>query len=168
MIASNEEKPIFPEDWYKTSGTPEIGMTIGIRCFDRPDYSKLSMRALSDQFLFERLLLSLRDFSHVKSAVTFILEDVEYTETYDLAELRRFQAYKTSLIVSYSRPFSQSSGDLPKLSHRTLGIRLSNYTNAIHKDIITKRNTVFAHSDVDAIEYSKPIVMELERTDGST
>lgn len=167
MIESSEEEAIFPEDWYKRSGNPDMGMTVGIRCFDRPDYSKRPKDSLSDHFLFERLLLSLRDFAHAGSAATFILQDVNYAKTYDLAELRRFQAYETSLIVSYSRPFSETSAGLPRLSYKSLGIKLSSYTRAIHDDLIDKRNTVFAHSDVSAIEYSKPVITEFERPDGS-
>ena len=167
MTASDDEEAIFPEDWYKYSGKPETGVTVSIHCFDLPDYSKFPNHVLSNHHLFERLLLSLRDLAHAKSAITFILQDVEYDKTYDLAELRRFQAYETSLIISYSRPFSQSSGDLPKLSYKALGVKLSSFSRAIHDDLIKKRNTVFAHSDADAIKYSYPVITEFERNDGS-
>ena len=72
MIASDDEEAIFPKDWYKYSGTPKTGMTVGIQCFECPDYSELPSHVLSNHYLFERLLLSLRDFAHAKSASTFI------------------------------------------------------------------------------------------------
>ena len=94
-------------------------------------------------------------------------EDIEWENEHPLGELRRFQAYETSLIVSYARPFSQSKGHIPRLSYAKLGIKLSAFTREIHKDLIAKRNKVFAHSDASAVEYLPPFVMRGQRDDGA-
>lgn len=136
--------------------------------FKCPDYEKFPEDKLKDHNLFRRLLLSLRDFAHANSALTFILQDVDFEQTYPLAELRRFQAYETSLIVSYCRPFSESAGEVPRLSFRALGVKLPPQASAIHDDLMRKRNKIFAHSDAGEIQLSEPLIAEMKRDDGST
>jgi hypothetical protein len=75
--------------------------------------------------------------------------------------------FETALIVSYSRPFSESSDGVPVLSYKTLGIKLSPFTRALHEELMSKRNTIFAHSDPDKVEFASPVVLKFERTDGS-
>lgn len=149
----------FPDDWFYHVPTGENAGYGGIRAFPLPDPSKLPTDRLKDYALFQRLLLSLRDFAHARSAITFVREDVDFKATYNLAELRRFQCYETSLIVSYCRPFSESSGGIPRLSYKTLGVKLSPFVRALHENLIDKRNRIFAHSDVTHVEYSMPMVM---------
>lgn len=83
------------------------------------------------------------------------------------SELRRFQCYETTLVVSYCRPFSESVGDFPRLSHRALGIKLSPFVRALHDDIVDKRNKLFAHSDVGSVEYVLPALINGGDAEGS-
>ena len=88
----------------------------------------------------------MRDLQHARSALTFIQEDVEWETKYSLAELRRFQCYEASLVVSYARPFWKGTSHIKALSFGALGIKLPPFTRAIHEDLLSKRNKVFAHS----------------------
>jgi hypothetical protein len=121
---------------------------------------------LKGHALSQRLLLSLRDFAHARSAITFMREDIDFQQKYGLAELRRFQCYETMLVVSYCRPFSESVGGLPRLSYRTLGIKLSPFVRALHDHLMDKRNKLFAHSDIGSVEYAPPVVMHGRDTKG--
>jgi hypothetical protein len=152
----------FPDDWYYFNKTGEDSGSGGIRCFSPPDPSKLPEATLKDRNLFERLLLSLRDLSHAGSAITFIREDVDFDKEYPLADLRRFQCYETSVVVSYCRPFSQSTGRIPRLSYEKLGIELSPFTRALHDNLMNKRNKIFAHSDADAVDYAGLVVLRFK------
>jgi len=149
----------FPDDWFYWIETGKDSGYGGIRCFQPPDLSKLPPERLKNHALFQRLLLSLRDFAHARSAISFIRDDVDFEQMYGLAELRRFQCYETTLVVSYCRPFSESIGDFPRLSYRTLGIKLSPFVKALHDDLVDKRNKLFAHSDVGSVEYARPVVI---------
>ena len=121
---------------------------------------------MKDHALFQRPLLSLRDFAHARSAITFIREDVDFEQKYGLADLRRFQCYETTLVVSYCRPFSESVSAFPRLSYRALGIKLSPLVRALHNGLMDKRNTLFAHSDVGSVECALPVVMHDKGTKG--
>ncbi|NRC54189.1 hypothetical protein [Neoaquamicrobium sediminum] len=111
-------------------------------------------------------MLSLRDFSHARSSIVFVREDVDFDAKYPLAELRRFICYETTLIVAYCRPFSESTGGLPRLSFRALGVKPTPFVRKLHDSLIDKRNQIFAHSDVTAIEHSEPRVMRGTDTTG--
>ncbi|WP_133116161.1 hypothetical protein [Mesorhizobium wenxiniae] len=115
----------FPDDWFYWVETGKDSGYGGIQCFPPPDPSRLPPERLKDHALFQRLLLSLRDSAHARSAITFIRQGVDFEQKYGLAELRRFQCYETMLGVSYCRPFSESVGGFPRLSYRALGIKLS-------------------------------------------
>lgn len=149
----------FPDDWFYRVELGNDTSYGGVRCFPSPDLSKLPAERLMDYALFQRLLLSLRDFGHAASAITFVREDIDFKKTYRLAELRRFQCYETMLIVSYCRPFSESTGEFPRLSYRALGIKLTPFVRSLHDGLMDKRNKLFAHSDVGSVEYALPIVM---------
>lgn len=156
----------FPDDWFYWVETGKDSGYGGIRCFPPPDPSRLPRERLKDHALFQRLLLSLRDFAHAHSAITFIRQDVDFEQKYGLAELRRFQCYETMLVISYCRPFSESVGGFPRLSYRSLGIKLSPFVRALHDDLMDKRNKLFAHSDVGSVEYALPVVMHDRDTKG--
>lgn len=157
----------FPDDWFYFVETSKDTGYGGIRCFPPPDPSRFPPERLKDHSLFQRLLLSLRDFAHARSAITFIREDIDFDQKYDLAELRRFQCYETTLVVSYSRPFSESAGGLPRLSYGALGIKLSPFVRALHEELMEKRNRLFAHSDIGSVEYALPVVMHGKNTKGT-
>jgi len=163
LSSTEPENPYgFPEDWFYFKKTGEDSGWGGVGCFPPPDPLKLPEATLKDRNLFKRLLLSLRDLNHARSAITFIQEDIDIEEKDslpELPELRRSQCYETTLVVSYCRPFSQSGAQVPRLSYGKLGIKLSPFTKAIHEGLISKRNKIFAHSDAEEVTYSQPVVM---------
>jgi hypothetical protein len=124
----------FPGDWFYWVETAKDSGYGGIRCFPPPDPFRLPPERLKDHELFQRLLLSLRDFAHARSAITFLREDVDFEQKYVLADLRRFQCYETTLVVSYCRPFSESVSAFPRLSYRALGIKLSPFVRPCTTD----------------------------------
>ena len=149
----------FPDDWFYWVETGKDSGYGGVRCFPPPDPTILPAERRADFALFQRLLLSLRDFAHARSAITFIREEVEFDRKYPLSELRRFQCYETTLVVSYCRPFSESSGSVPRLSYGKLGIKLSPFVRGLHENLMSKRNRIFAHSDASEVGYALPTVM---------
>jgi hypothetical protein len=156
----------FPDDWFYRVETGKDSGYGGVRCFPPPDSTILPAERLTDFALFQRLLLSLRDFAHARSAITFIREEVEFDRKYPLSELRRFQCYETTLVVSYCRPFSESSGSIPRLSYGALGIKLSSFVRGLHENLMGKRNKIFAHSDASEIGYVLPTVMHANDQQG--
>lgn len=168
MADDSGDERWFPEDWRHTVNHGTGSCTHSVAAFQQPDYTKFPSEKLRDHDFFERLLLSMRDLSQASSAAVFLRREVDWEERYKLEELRRFQAYETSLVVSYVRPFSKSDGSIPPLSYGRLGIRLSNYARSIHEDLIHKRNKIFAHSDASAIEFAPPFILSGKREDDST
>jgi hypothetical protein len=68
----------------------------------------------------QRLMISIQDFQIAGSAATFLLEDVDETAGYPLAELRRFRCYETTMVIAYARPFSMARGAVMPLIIMTL------------------------------------------------
>lgn len=167
VVDDSKKEKLYPDEWCFTESVFDGVQTTAIRCFEHPDYENFPRSLLEDNLLFRRLLLSLRDFAQARSALSFVQQEVDYSEKYPLAELRRFQAYETSLVISYCRPFSEAAGEVPRLSFKKLGVKLSPYTRAIHIDLINKRNKIFAHSDAEFVEFAEPIIMGMERPDGT-
>lgn len=167
MAESDQKHPYgFPDDWFYHVKTGEDSGYGGVRCFEPPDPSKLPEDRLQNHALFQRLLLSLRDFSHASSALTFIREDVDFEAKYNLADLRRFQCYETTLVVSYCRPFSESAGGIPRLSYKSLGIKLSPFVQSLHDELVAMRNKLVAHSDIEKVEYALPVVVNAKDSTG--
>jgi hypothetical protein len=167
-LTSSGLERLFPEEWYYRVKTGDNSASGGVRSFPPPDPSKLPPPTLTDRNFFERLVLTLRDLSHARSALTFIGEEVDFEKKYSLAELRRFNCYETTFIVSYGRPFSQSDRTLPRLSYDSLGIELSPFTRTLHDSFISKRNKIFAHSDGDHVPRSKPFALKSNGRDGKS
>jgi hypothetical protein len=63
----------------------------------------------------KRLLISVRDFQEALSAATFLLEEVDQSAKYSLAEIRRFRCYETAMVIAYARPFSMAKGEVGPL-----------------------------------------------------
>ncbi len=150
----------FPDEWFWRKEHGDGSASGGVRAFDTPDFSRLPESALKDRLTFDRLILSLRDFAHARSAITFIEEEIgDEGERYSLAELRKFTCYETTLIVAYARPFSESKG-LPRLSFQHLAVKLSPFNRALHEEMMSLRNKVFAHSDDEHIPRSSGWAMK--------
>jgi hypothetical protein len=95
-----------------------------------------------------RLLYSLGDFQLALSAAAF-LSECDPEAKYSNVELRRFRCYETTIIIAYTRPFSQSKGGIPHLSLKMVGATLSAEQKKLHQKLMNLRNKVIAHSDAD-------------------
>jgi hypothetical protein len=77
--------------------------------------SPTELRLLQAERRRIRLLYSLGDFQLALSACQF-LSECDPQSKYNKIELRRFRCFETTLIITYSRPFSQSEGSVPPLT----------------------------------------------------
>jgi hypothetical protein len=100
-----------------------------------------------------RMLSALGDFQLALSAADF-LQEAEENELYSKVELRRFRCYEHTAIVSYGRPFSQSKGKVPKLSLKQCGVKLTDKEKQFHDRIITLRNKLVAHTDLEMMNFA--------------
>ncbi|MBN8993028.1 MAG: hypothetical protein J0H42_32750 [Rhizobiales bacterium] len=110
-----------------------------------PDQDKIILHAERRR---QRLLYSLNDLQQALSACEFLYE-CEETMAYSKIELRRFRCYETTLVVAYTRPFSQSRGAAAPLSMKMVGLKLSNDRQALHDRLMDMRNKIMAHSDTE-------------------
>ena len=110
-----------------------------------------------------RKLYSLGDFALALSAAAFLGECDESGKCTKV-ELRRFRCYETTVIISYTRPFSQSSHRFPKLSLKMTGATLTEEQIALHHRLRKLRDKVIAHSDADMMRMtSQTDLMEFEK-----
>lgn len=107
--------------------------------------------ALKDTQLI-RLIQSCGDFQQALSALTFLLDECDYTVNYSVVELRRFQCYENSAIVAFARPFEVSRGRTA-LSLRAVGVRFDADEELLKNKIIELRRKVVAHSDEERMHF---------------
>ena len=100
----------------------------------------------------KRLLISVRDFQEALSAATFLLEEVDQSAKYSLAEIRRFRCYETAMVIAYARPFSMAKGEVGPLKPKDTGLSMTAAEKSLHRKLITHRNTVYGHSDAEFVE----------------
>ena len=100
-----------------------------------------------------RMLSALGDFQLALSAADFLQEADEET-TYSHVALRRFRCYEHTAIISYTRPFSQSKGAIPKLSLKQCGIKLTESEARLHDRVLTLRNKLVAHTDHEMMNFA--------------
>lgn len=91
-------------------------------------------------------MYSLGDFQLALSACEF-LYDCDPQSEYSKVDLRRFRCFETSLIIAYSRPFSQSDGSVPPLTLKMTKAEFTEHEKALHRRLIRMRNKIIAHSD---------------------
>lgn len=108
-----------------------------------PDQDKIALRAGARR---RRLLYSLNDLEQALSACEFLYE-CEENSSYSKIELRRFRCYETTLVIAYTRPFTQSRGAGTPLTLKMVGLKLSNDRRALHDRLMDMRNKITAHSD---------------------
>jgi len=104
-----------------------------------------------------RLFLTNRDFQLALSAVTFLLQDVDWDASYSVPDLRRFYCYEAAMVVSYVRPFTQSRGGARPFSWKDISVKLDDAEKALHERLVVDRNKLFAHSDADYVELRRVI-----------
>lgn len=92
-----------------------------------------------------RRVQALTDFRQSLSALTFFFESPERMNRVDR---KRYRCYQDAAIISYCRPFTRSNG-LPKLSLETVLTDISLEEMTLHTFLISERDKVVAHTDVD-------------------
>jgi len=102
--------------------------------------------------VFNRTAYSLWDVQQALSALTFLLEECDYSASYSRVELRKFRCYEASLIVSLARPFVKSRG-ATTLSLRRIGLRLDDGDRRLLERVIELRHKLIAHSDEDQMHF---------------
>jgi hypothetical protein len=99
-----------------------------------------------------RIMISIQDFQQALSAATFLLEEVDHSTKYPLAEIRRFRCYETAMVIAYARPFSMAKGEVRPLSWKDTGLSMTMAEKCLHDKLIEHRNTVYGHSDAEFVE----------------
>lgn len=108
-----------------------------------PDQDQATLHADARR---RRLLYSLNDLRQALSA-SALLHECDEDASYSKVDLRRFRCFETTLVVAYTRPFTQSRGGTMPLSMKMVGLRLSDEKRALHARLVEMRNTIMAHSD---------------------
>ena len=99
-----------------------------------------------------RAIYSTWDFQQALSALTFLLEDCDFTRNYDKVSLRRFRCYESTLIVSMARPFETTRGGTT-IGLRALGITLSDDEKGLVARILDLRRKIVAHSAEEEMHF---------------
>ncbi|WP_430461010.1 hypothetical protein ACQUQU_17560 [Thalassolituus sp. LLYu03] len=105
---------------------------------------------VEDEFrLFNRLLLSYNDFKQAHEIASELVKG-DYYEKYP--ENRHIlHALNLAVIIAYSRPFKTSRGKLAlKSIPEDILCGFDEEKMKIHKQVLTDRDTMMAHSDADA------------------
>jgi hypothetical protein len=87
-----------------------------------------------------RLLISVRDFQEALSAATFLLEEVDQSAKYSLAEIRRFRCYETAMVIAYARPFSMAKGEVGPLKPKDTGLSMTAAEKSLHRKLERNRS----------------------------
>ncbi len=113
--------------------------------------SEMKRQALEWQRL--RMLSSVGDFQLASSAVAFLAE-CDPEQKYSKVELRRFRCYETTIIMAYTRPFSESKGEIPRLTLKMSVVKLNGEQKKLHDTLMDLRNKVIAHSDAEMMRFA--------------
>ena len=111
-----------------------------------PKLSPTELKLLHAERRRIRLLYSLGDFQLALSACEFLYE-CDPEERYSRVQFRRFRCFETTLIIAYSRPFSQSDGGFPPLTLKMANAHLTEQQTKLHRRLLRMRNKIIAHSD---------------------
>jgi hypothetical protein len=98
----------------------------------------------------------MRDFQLALSATEFLLE-CNPDQAITVVQLRRYKCYETTAIIAYTRPFSESRGETPRLSLDLIGVSLDGKQRALHERLMLLRNKVIAHSDSEMMRMAVDI-----------
>jgi hypothetical protein len=99
-----------------------------------------------------RAIYSSWDFQQALSALTFLLEDCNFDEKYDIVSLRRFRCYEATLIISMARPFETTRSGTT-IGLRALDIKLSDNEKALVKRVKYLRGKIIAHSAEEEMHF---------------
>jgi len=123
-------------------------------------------RKKQDLLLYKRLYVAQEDFRQAASFAKFILKNGWHFKPWEKRRMTYMKqsAYTTALVVSYARPFTESRG-WPRIPRRL--VPYNQEQKALHKRILTLRNDVYAHTDVEKRDvrpfkiYGQPSAIEM-------
>lgn len=116
--------------------------------------------SLTDSQLL-RLIYSRWDFQQALSALTFLIEDCDFSARYEVVRLRRFRCFETSAIIAFCRPFEPGRGQTV-VGLRAIGLRLTKDEDYLRKKLLTLRRQVIAHSDEEEMHFIGEVVQPLD------
>jgi len=99
-----------------------------------------------------RLSIYIGDFKQARKVASFILQQKFHTKARtDLRELKHL-AFNTSLVISYSRPFSSNRdiGSGKSSLRHLVSTLLDEGRSVLHKRVLALRDTTYGHSDASS------------------
>lgn len=99
-----------------------------------------------------RIIYSGWDFQQALSALTFLMEEMDYDEKYTKIEFRRFKCFEVNAIISFCRPFEKSRGRTI-LSLKAIGAKLTEEEHAFKNYLMDIRRKLVAHSDEEEMNF---------------
>ena len=118
------------------------------------------LHALTEDQL-HRVIYSSWDFQQALSALTFLVDECDFDETYTRPQLRKFRCYETSAIISFARPFENARGR-DTLGLRALGVELSAGERLLKDRLLSLRRKVIAYSDDEFMHFKGSVVQPIE------
>jgi len=101
-----------------------------------------------DRSLYKRLYVAQEDLRQAASFAAYILKNGWHFHPWERrwTTYMKQSAYTTALVISYARPFTESRG-WPRIPKRL--VPYDQEQKALHERILTLRNEVYAHTDVE-------------------
>lgn len=112
----------------------------------------------------KRLILSEDDICDALRACKYIVKHRLYNDTVDIKEKGLGRHLQCSMMIAYSRPFSENSRNptIPQRPKLPLKDKLPQDLLEIHRYIHIMRNKVFAHTDAEVSDVQFEIVSSYE------
>jgi hypothetical protein len=107
---------------------------------------------IPNEVQLDRLVASAWDFQQALSAITFLLEDIDFDAKYTKVELRRFRCFETTAIVSFARPFVKAK-NATVFNSKLVGLKLTYEQRKLKDKLISLRHKIAAHSDEAAMHF---------------
>ncbi|WP_178861264.1 hypothetical protein [Thiomicrorhabdus cannonii] len=104
-----------------------------------------------------RVIASSWDLQQAQSALTFLLEDIDFDKKYSKVELRRFRCFESQAIVSFARPFVKARR-ASTLGLKLIGLRLDEKQQVLMDKVIKLRDKIIAHTDEEAMHFRVDII----------
>lgn len=115
-----------------------------------------------------RIVASSWDLQQAQSALTFLLEEIDFDKKYSRVELRRFRCFESQAIVSFARPFVQARG-ASTLGLKMIGLKLDENQKELKEKVIKLRDKIIAHTDEEAMHFRVDIIdIEVPEISGSS
>ncbi len=102
----------------------------------------------NERSLYKRLYVAQYDLNQASSFAAYIRKNGWHFHPWERrwTTYMKQSAYTTALVISYARPFTESRG-WPRIPKRLLPY--DQEQKALHERILTLRNEVYAHTDVE-------------------